>query len=111
MQSIDFTGLATLLSLLLTVIVVPLFRILRERYKNRYKSCVIGLVAGTPLPDALKPLPDYTSLQKARADGGTCILHCRTLSYALIHCDFVCANEGTDPKIHGSDYDWNGLIN
>lgn len=61
-------------------------------------ECIIGVL--NSFPRELSHLPDYTKLRKAqRCKEPRCVLHCKNLSYALQHCDFVIYNTESDPKI------------
>lgn len=69
------------------------------RRELRAQQMIIGVVNG-PVPEVLKSYRDFTDFKKAVHSGlRVCILHCRTLSFALSHCDFVVADSDKDPKI------------
>lgn len=75
---------------------------------NHLNVTIIGVVAGSKIPPALAPFPDYVNLKKAKkCNKAICVLHCRTLSYALRHCDFVCADVyKIDEKVHRPNDDF-----
>lgn len=82
------------------------------RRELRKHVVLIGIPAGTRIPNVLKPLPDFINVKDAIiANVPFAILHTRTLSYALRHCDFVCYRSGSDPAIHTEDSPfWSDLI-
>lgn len=73
------------------------------------RSCktIVGVVNVSKLPDPLMKYRDFSDIKKAvNCSESVVVLHCRTLSYALQHCDFVCASLGNDNKIHTPDDDF-----
>lgn len=71
-----------------------------ESKKRKLQVTVIG-VLNQEYENELPELPDYTDISKAlHSKKDKVYLHCKTLSYALRHCDFVISdNVRTDPKI------------
>lgn len=64
----------------------------------RSDKVIIGVVGR--VPSELYPLKDYTSLSKAkRSSDEVVVLHCRTNSYALRHCEFVVSDVSHDEKV------------
>lgn len=93
------------------------FRRIHEEAKQlrrelRKHVTLIGIPAGTRVPPVLKPLPDFIQVKDAvLANVPFAVLHTRTLSYALRHCDFVCYRSGSDPAIHTEDSPfWSDLL-
>lgn len=82
------------------------------RRELRKHVTLIGIPAGTRVPQVLKPLPDFVQVKDAViANVPFAVLHTRTLSYALRHCDFVCYRSGSDPAIHTEDSPfWSDLL-
>lgn len=82
------------------------------RQELRKHVTLIGIPAGTRVPLVLKPLPDFIQVKDAvLANVPFAVLHTRTLSYALRHCDFVCYRTGSDPAIHTEDSPfWSDLL-
>lgn len=86
------TALITTLTLL-----VPKVRELRKTLRRN--MTLIGVVGKCPEP--LKHVPEYTDIKKAVDSGHKqAVLYCRTLSFALRHCDYVSYITGSDEKIH-----------
>lgn len=79
----------------------------KERLKHKKIVGVLDII-----PCKARKLPDFTDLNKAILDPSPqVVLHCKDLSYALIHCDFVAYNKGNDPKIIPPDSKkWDDLI-
>jgi hypothetical protein len=79
---------------------------MKSFYKEvRNDKTIIGIVG--KVPDQLLQYQDFTSYRKARlSEDKVVVLHCRTLSYALRHCDFVSAKSGNDEKIRDPDSDF-----
>lgn len=74
---------------------------------------IVGVV-GCNVPKSLVRYKDFVSLKKAkRCRDDIVVLHCRLLSYALRHCDFVCSDVyKSDEKIHKpNDAFWAALVN
>lgn len=91
------TGLVAALGVLLNKV-----RELRSQLKKKMK--IVGIVSGSSVPPSLERTPEYTDIKDAIDSGHPqAIVYCRTLSYALRHCDFVVYKGGTDPKIHDPD--------
>lgn len=62
--------------------------------------CQIIAVFGTEVPPELRRLPLYTSYYKAKhCKYDLVVLLTRTLSFGLRKCDFVVAEEASDPKV------------
>lgn len=75
------------------------YKFIVVRRKERARTVIIGLVNDVCVPQ-LTSLPffsDYADLVYSDCNIG--VLRCRTLSYALRHCDWVIANEGADVKV------------
>lgn len=75
-----------------------------KRLQWRARRLYIGVVGweaydqATPLIDA--NLPEFTTKQAAVKSGRPCsVIICKTLSYALRHCDYVIAQPNGDVKI------------
>lgn len=86
----------------LTGVVVKLVREVKELYAAvRKRAVIIGVVAPCDMPEALKPLPDFTDLKQGLLSGTPrFVYHVDRLSHALKVCDFVCFDTRLDPKIH-----------
>lgn len=98
-QWIIAVGLPTLC----TSIIIPLVSSLRSSKLKRSEKVVYGVV-GKRLCEPLAHLPDYTDYHKAiNSSDRKVVLHCRTLSFALRKCDFVCADMADDVKIYAPD--------
>jgi hypothetical protein len=80
---------------------------IKERLKHKK---IIGVF--DVIPPKARKLPDFTDLDKAILDPSPqVVLHCKDLSYALVHCDFVAYNKGADPKIISPESrKWNDII-
>lgn len=80
---------------------------IKERLKHKKIVGVFDII-----PPKARKLPDFTDLDKAILDPSPqVVLHCKDLSYALIHCDFVAYSKGSDPKIIPPDSKkWNDII-
>lgn len=77
------------------------YKEVKELSRSLRDSKTIIAVVNTEIPDSLKKYRDFTDLKKAERSSETVVvLHCRSLSYALRHCDFVCAIASDDVKIH-----------
>lgn len=94
-----------------TSIIIPLVSSYRSVRLRRAEKKIYGVV-GRKLAPSLKHLQDYTDYKKAvYSPERKVVLHCRTLSYALRHCDFVCANPADDIKIYEPDDPrWDSLV-
>lgn len=78
---------------------ISLLRSYFQRRELRARRTVIGIVHCN-IPACLTQYPDFTDYSKcAQAGYRLSILHCRNLSYALRHCDFVVTEENSDEKI------------
>lgn len=76
-------------------------RILNER-KNRSRRMMIGVIGS--MPEVLAEYADFTDYRKALKSGyRVCIVHCRSLSFALRKMDFVVCDLKKDPKIISPD--------
>jgi len=62
-----------------------------------HRPVVIGVLSFDDIVGELASVPNFTSYRRARhANAKVVFLHCRTMSYALDHCDFVINHK--DPK-------------
>lgn len=84
----------------------------RLRKTLRRKVVIVGVVGAEP--NALSRVPEFTDYNRAAtSDAPLVLLYCRTLSYALRHCDYVSYDEDSpfrDPKIRKPQDDfWSTL--
>lgn len=92
----------TILTALVGAVTILVKKCIELKRIVRPLKCIIGIVGQTP--ECLIKYPDFTSYEKALASPEkTVILHCKTLSYSLRKCDFVCADAESDPKIRKPD--------
>lgn len=83
---------------LIGAITVLIKKVIDLKNTIRPLKCIIGVVGQTP--ESLIKYPDFSSYEKAMSSPDKIvILHCKTLSYSLRKCDFVCADADCDPKI------------
>jgi hypothetical protein len=74
---------------------------LKQAYRSLRGSKTVIAIVNAPVPETLRKYRDFSDIKKAmRCSDEIVILHCRTLSYALRFCDFVCAEASDDVKIH-----------
>lgn len=119
----DLSNLSDTLSTVSTIITIVMlggclaglktFLEMRNTFHDIMKRPMIIGVVGGRVPKALTPKKDFSSYKLAvRSHDEVVILHCRTISYALRKCDFVCADVKSDPKIHtpGEATFWASLV-
>lgn len=88
----------TVITSLTTALIALVVKLKEFKSLIRPLKTIIGVVGETPEP--LRQYPDFSDFKKAlMSQDRVVILHCRTLSYSLRNCDFVCAEADCDPKI------------
>lgn len=90
----------------LIAVIVTLFKRVSELKASYLQVTGAGKIIGVVncWPEELCELPEFTSYRKCLfSPFAIKVLRCRSISYALRHCDFVVARCADDPKIVNPD--------
>lgn len=105
------TTFVTLLTGFIGAFIVLIGKVRKLRTAIRRKCIVVGVLH--TVPSGFAKYPDITSLNETKNYSSTIfVMRCRTLSYALRKCDFVCCDSDyRDPKIYPpGDVFWEELL-
>lgn len=110
MFNVNIDGVNAIFTLLTVTIIGGLIALVKGLSQLKHslheltsRPTIIGVV-NCKVPVKLRPFKDFSNYRRAiHCTDGIVLLQCRSLSYALRHCDFVCADATQDPKIHKPD--------